>query len=93
MSHTGPVCPGVLLGDRYHLKSAADPAAGLQQAKRKVTPSVMSPEGLADTATAPGESGEQIGWFEFITLLTGSSLIRCFRGDNGGGSPQQELNF
>lgn len=58
MFHTCPVCLGVVSVVLYHLKSAVDVAAGLQQARRRGSPSVMSLEGLAATVTALGESGE-----------------------------------
>lgn len=61
MFNTCPVCLGVALVLLYHLKLACGPAAGLQQARRKADPSVMSLEGLPDTLTALDESGENKG--------------------------------
>lgn len=60
MLHTCPVCLGVVLVLLYHLKSAAGPAAGLQHARRRVSQSVMSLEGLADTVTVLRESKENV---------------------------------
>ena len=58
MFNTCPVCVWLALVLLYHLKLASGPAAGLQQARRKAAPSVMSLEGLPDTLTALEESGE-----------------------------------
>lgn len=52
------MCLGLVLVPVYHLNWARGPAAGLQQARCRVAPSVMSLDGLADTAIALEESGE-----------------------------------
>lgn len=52
------MCLGLVLVVLYHLNWVCGPAAGLQQARRKDAPSVMSRDGLADTVIALEESGE-----------------------------------
>ena len=61
MVHICPVCFGLVLVVLYHLKRACGPAAGLQQDRRKAAPSVMSLEGVVDTATALEESEDSKG--------------------------------